>query len=49
MRRGEIWWANLREPIASEPGHRRPVLIFPRIHLMKAGYKRSLWFACRPT
>lgn len=27
MYRGEIWWANLRDPIASEPGYRRPVLI----------------------
>lgn len=27
MRRGEIWWVNLREPIASEPGYRRPALI----------------------
>lgn len=25
--RGEIWWANLPEPIASEPGYTRPVLI----------------------
>ena len=25
--RGEIWWANLPEPIGSEPGYRRPVLI----------------------
>lgn len=27
MRRGEIWWAELPEPVASEPGYRRPVLI----------------------
>ena len=27
MRRGEVWWANLPEPAASEPGFRRPVLI----------------------
>lgn len=27
MRRGEIWWATLPEPKASEPGYRRPVLI----------------------
>lgn len=27
MRRGEIWWADLREPRGSEPGYRRPVLI----------------------
>jgi mRNA interferase MazF len=27
MRRGEIWWADLPQPIGSEPGYRRPVLI----------------------
>ena len=27
MERGEIWWASLRPPRASEPGYRRPVLI----------------------
>jgi mRNA interferase MazF len=27
MYRGEIWWANLPSPVASEPGYRRPVLI----------------------
>jgi mRNA interferase MazF len=27
MQRGEIWWADLPEPVASEPGYRRPVLI----------------------
>lgn len=27
MQRGEIWWANLREPLGAEPGFRRPVLI----------------------
>ena len=25
--RGEIWWANLPEPMGSEPGYRRPVLV----------------------
>jgi mRNA interferase MazF len=25
--RGEIWWASLPAPVASEPGYRRPVLI----------------------
>jgi len=28
MQRGDIWWASLRSPRGSEPGHRRPVLIF---------------------
>lgn len=27
MRRGEVWWAELPQPVASEPGYRRPVLI----------------------
>lgn len=27
MRRGEVWWAELSELLASEPGYRRPVLI----------------------
>lgn len=27
IRRGEIWWATLPQPSASQPGFRRPVLI----------------------
>ncbi|MGD1808250.1 type II toxin-antitoxin system PemK/MazF family toxin [Dapis sp. BLCC M126] len=27
MYRGEIWWATLPQPLGSEPGYRRPVLI----------------------
>lgn len=27
MNRGEIWWASLPAPHASEPGYRRPILI----------------------
>jgi mRNA interferase MazF len=27
MDRGTVWWAQLPEPIASEPGFRRPVII----------------------
>ena len=27
MYRGEIWWAELPEPVGSEPGYRRPILI----------------------
>lgn len=27
MYRGEIWWADLPDPVGSEPGYRRPVLI----------------------
>ena len=25
--RGEIWWASLPVPVASEPGYRRPLLV----------------------
>ena len=27
MERGEVWWAELPAPVASEPGFRRPVVI----------------------
>lgn len=27
VNRGEIWWASLPDPVASEPGFKRPVLI----------------------
>lgn len=27
IRRGEIWWAELPEPVGSEPGYRRPLVI----------------------
>lgn len=27
IQRGEVWWAALPEPVASEPGYRRPVLV----------------------
>ena len=27
MRRGEIWWADLPDPVGSEPGFKRPVLV----------------------
>ena len=27
MRRGEIWWADLPEPVGSGPGYRRPVVV----------------------
>jgi len=36
MRRGEIWWANLRPPIGSEPGYRRPALV-----VQSDGFNRS--------
>ena len=27
LARGDVWWADLRDPQGSEPGYRRPVLI----------------------
>ncbi len=27
MKKGEIWWASLASPRASEPGYRRPVVV----------------------
>lgn len=27
MKRGEIWWADLADPVGSGPGYKRPVLI----------------------
>lgn len=27
LSRGDLWWADLPEPVGSEPGYRRPVLI----------------------
>jgi mRNA interferase MazF len=27
MLRGEVWWASLPDPVGSEPGFRRPVII----------------------
>jgi mRNA interferase MazF len=27
MERGAVWWAELPDPVASEPGFRRPVII----------------------
>ena len=27
IHRGDVWWASLPEPIGSEPGYRRPILV----------------------
>lgn len=27
MKRGELWWASLRDPTGSRPGFRRPVVV----------------------
>ncbi len=36
IQRGEVWWAALPEPTASEPGFRRPVII-----IQSDGFNRS--------
>jgi mRNA interferase MazF len=27
LRQGKVWWADLGDPIGSEPGYRRPVVV----------------------
>ena len=36
IERGEVWWADLGEPDASEPGYRRPIVI-----VQSDGFNRS--------
>lgn len=36
MKRGQIWWAELSEPVASESGYRQPVII-----VQSNGFNRS--------
>ncbi len=36
LKRGEIWWADLGEPIGSEPSLRRPVLIVQDNHFNRS-------------
>ena len=31
---GEIWWEQLPDPVGSEPGYRRPVLIIMLTYLL---------------
>ena len=30
IRRGQVWWVDLSEPVGSEPGYRHPVLVIQR-------------------
>ena len=39
MNRGEIWWADLPDPYASEPGYRRPVLVLQADTFNQSGIK----------
>ena len=39
MKRGEIWWASLPDPVGSEPGYRRPVLIVQSDDFNRSGIR----------
>ena len=39
MKRGEIWWALLPDPVGSEPGYRRPVLIVQSDEFNRSGIR----------
>ena len=39
MKRGEIWWASLPEPVGSGPGYRRPVLIVQSDEFNRSGIR----------
>lgn len=39
MKRGEIWWATLPDPVGSEPGYRRPVLIVQSDEFNRSGIR----------
>lgn len=39
IKRGQVWWANLPEPLGSEPGYRRPVLVVQADNVSKSQVK----------
>lgn len=39
VKRGEIWWATLPDPVGSEPGYRRPVLIVQSDEFNRSGIR----------
>ena len=39
VKRGEIWWAALPDPVGSEPGYRRPVLIVQSDEFNRSGIR----------
>ncbi|MGH9949927.1 MAG: type II toxin-antitoxin system PemK/MazF family toxin, partial [Pyrinomonadaceae bacterium] len=53
IRRGDIWWANLPEPVGSSPGFARPVLVIQADKfnsselntVVIAVIRKSLWLA----
>lgn len=42
MKRGEIWWASLRQPMGSEPGYRRPVLVVQSDEFNKSSIQTAI-------
>ena len=40
MERGAVWWAQLPEPIASEFGFRRPIILFNQMHSAEVVFER---------
>ncbi|HEY4562618.1 MAG TPA: type II toxin-antitoxin system PemK/MazF family toxin [Thermoanaerobaculia bacterium] len=42
IRQGEIWWADLPEPVGSEPGFRRPVIIVQCDHFNRSRIATAL-------
>ena len=46
MRRGDIFWADLGDPIGSDPGFRRPVLVIQTdgYNVSKIGYDERFVF-----
>jgi len=45
IRRGEIWWASLPEPVGSEPGSRRPLVIVQADAFNRSGISTVLGVA----
>ena len=45
IRRGEIWWASLPEPVGSEPGYRRPVLVVQSNDFNEGGIRTAIVLA----
>ena len=45
IRRGEIWWASLPEPVGSEPGYRRPVLVIQTNEFNESGLRTVIVLA----
>jgi mRNA interferase MazF len=39
VKRGEIWWASLPDPLGSEPGYRRPVLVVQSDEFNRSGIR----------